>query len=93
MIREPFEAGCPEEDHWAPFDDGGIPGPEAPDYGEESSGPPSKAPEGLPEDVKYPEELPEDLPLLTPEDLEDLPEGADTCVVRNGLLRGRAIFD
>ena len=36
--------------------------------------------------MKYPE----DLPLLTPEDLEDQPEGADECVVRNGMLRGRA---
>ena len=51
-------AGCPEQDQWAPFADGGIAGPDVRDYGEESSGPPSEVPEGFPEDVKYPGKLP-----------------------------------
>ena len=51
-------AGCPEQDHWAPFADGGIAGLDVRDYGEETSGPPSEVPERLSEDVKYPGKRP-----------------------------------
>ena len=80
-------AGCPEQDHWAPFADGGIAGPDVPDDGEESSGPPSQVPEGLPEDVKYPGWEAAFSQFLTFENEIDLPESEEPETIKGGRTR------